>query len=241
MTSSLCSDLLVAGGGGTMGIPTNYSRDLPNRCLDLLDGLWDHVAGDHQLGLKHGGPLSSTFLLSLAIPIVVLPTERILKQDAKEEGHADDRSLDPEVAERVRADFSMNVKFGDWRCFHKDDGWSYAYRAAPHNFAHGIPHETSALLQSTESQDAAFNLPAETAIRAIRNALAHGVIAYLNADGFGSFTDRAELLALVGERRKDNVTVGYHILRISETGFRSFLHRWVDWLNDTGVAQTMAA
>lgn len=63
-----------------MGIPSNYSIDLPNRCLALLEGLWDHVSGDDKLGLLHGGPLTTTFLLSLAIPIVVMPTERILKQ-----------------------------------------------------------------------------------------------------------------------------------------------------------------
>ena len=89
-----------------MSNPRNSSLDLPNRCLDLLDELWDVVANDQHLGARHGGPLSTTFLLSLAAPIVVLPTERILKQHPLAEGSVDDWHVDRDLADRIRLDFT---------------------------------------------------------------------------------------------------------------------------------------
>lgn len=225
-----------------MGNPRNYSLELPNRCLDLLDGLWDAVAQDEKLGAGHGGPLSTTFLLSLATPIVVLPTERILKQHPLVEGSVDDWHLDRELADRLRLDFITADPLGACPFFSRDDGWSYVRYDSHHNFARGLPVKVTAGLNKPEAETAAADLSAVNAIIILRNSLAHGSIAYLDQDGSGLDGNRAEKLAFISERRDQTGEVaGYHILRISETGFRSFLHRWVDWLNDSGVAQAMAA
>ena len=225
-----------------MGNPRNYSLELPNRCLDLLDGLWDAVANDEELGARHGGPLSTTFLLSLATPIVVLPTERILKQHPLVEGSVDDWHLDRELADRLRLDFITADPLGTCPFFSNDDGWSYVRYDSHHNFARGLPVEVAAGLSEPEAKNAAANLLAVTAILILRNSLAHGSIAYLDQHGSGLYGNRAENLALISERRNQaGEVIGYHVLRISETGFRSFLHRWVDWLNETGLSQALAA
>ncbi len=226
----------------TMGNPRNYSLELPDRCLELLDGLWDTVANDKKLGARHGGPLSTTFLLSLATPIVVLPTERILKQHPIVEGSADDWHLDQQLADRLRLTFTPVDPFQACPFFSDGDGWSYARHEGHHNFARGIPDEVAAKLAEPEAKDAATKLSAVTVIQGLRNALAHGSIAYLDKDGSGLHGSRAEMIAFISERRDQcGEVVGYHVLRISEDGFRSFLHRWVDWLNDTGLSQALAA
>jgi hypothetical protein len=225
-----------------MGIPQNYSLDLPTRCLALLDGLWDIVASDEKMGLEHGGPLSTTFLLALATPIITLPTERILKQHPKIEGAVDDWHLDLELARRLRLNFIAEDTFGNCPFFDSTHGWSYARYDKLHNFARGVPNEIEAHLETLDARSAAAALPAARAILAMRNALAHGSITYLDAKGNSSFGNRAENFALISERRDQaGEVIGFHILRISEAGFRSFLHRWVDWLNDSGVAEAMAA
>jgi hypothetical protein len=106
----------------------------------------------------------------------------------------------------------------------------------------GIPSKVAAELAEPEAKDAATKLSAATAIQALRNALAHGSIVYLDKDGSGLYGSRAEMIAFISERRNQGgEVVGYHVLRISEDGFRSFLHRSVDWLNDTDLLQALAA
>lgn len=224
-----------------MGNPRNYSVELPARCLELLDGLWDTVACDKKLGAGHGGPLSTTFLLSLATPIVVLPTERILKQHPIVEGSADDWHLDQQLVDRLRLNFVPTAPFHAFPFFSDSDGWSYARHDGHHNFARGIPDEVATELAKPDSKDAATKLSGLTAILGLRNALAHGSIAYLDKDGSGLYGSRAEMIAFISERRaQGGEVVGYHLLRISEDGFRSFLRRWVAWLNDTGLSQELA-
>lgn len=225
-----------------MGNPRNYSLDLPNRCLDLLDGLWEAVANNEELGARHGGPLSTTFLLSLATPIVVLPSERIIKQHAVVEGSVDDWHLDQQLADRLRLNFTTGDPFRACPFFSDSDGWSYVRHDGHDNFARGLPHKVAAELAEPEAKDAAANLSVTTVIQALRNSLAHWSSAYLDRDGSGLYGSRAEMVAFISERRDQaGDVIGYHILRISEAGFRSFLRRWVAWLNDSGIAQDLAA
>ena len=82
-----------------MGNPAHYSREVPSRCLQLIDGLWQHVEGVFQSDRRDLGPLTSTFLISMSYPIVNLPIERIERHSSKpEQGYADDRHVDPGLA-----------------------------------------------------------------------------------------------------------------------------------------------
>lgn len=233
---------LISSGERLMGIPQNYSLDLPNRCIDLLDGLWDQVASDKTLGMRHGGPLSTTFLLTLATPIITLPTERILKQDPRIEGTVDDWHVDADLAERLRLDFAADMPFSSCSFFDASDGWSYASHGQLHNFARCVPEDIETKLGTHEAREAAKALPAVRAILSLRNSLAHGSIAYLDDAGRSMFGGRAAMLAMISERRdQEALVVGYHVLRIPEDGFLYFLHRWVEWLNRTGLSDALAA
>lgn len=222
-----------------MGIPKHYSLQLPDRCRSLIEELWAAVEKAPSAD-RYGGSLTTTFLLSLATPMIVMPVERLLKQ-GWQEGFADDRPLDAAVTAIVQGAFGARVRFGDCPFFSRDDGWTYAFSPSGFNVAYGLPHQIAEELALHSAQQAASELGATDAIKALRNALAHAVIAYLDAQGHSTFGASAHMLAFVGEVREDRKFVGLHILRISESGFRAFLGRWVDWLNASGVADALAA
>lgn len=223
-----------------MGNPRNYSLELPERCLALIDELWGGVLDVKSHTDRYGGPLTTTFLLAMATPMILLPVERILNEWDGDRS-ADDRPLDPDTARRLRDGFDRDPTFGAAPFFHPEGGWSYVFVADRFNIAHGLPNEVATRLATGGAAGAAADLDAMEAMRAIRNALAHGVVGFLNQDGFSSHGEISTMLAFVGEKTVRRKFEGSHVLRISEAGFRSFLHRWVDWLNDSGVAQAMAA
>jgi hypothetical protein len=103
----------------TMGNPRISSLDLPNRCLDLLDELWDVVANDQPLGARHGGS-----------------ADRAHSETASAaEGRVDDWHVDRDLADRIRLDFTLARSSRCARSSPKEDGWSYVGYDSHHNFA----------------------------------------------------------------------------------------------------------
>lgn len=212
-------------------IPEHYSRDIAQRCQSLIRELRPVVqrglAGDRQFG----GPLGTTFLLALATPMIVLPIERIFKPaEAGAAQAGDDRELDPALADEVADVLGPARTFGA-APFAVHGHWTYVSGYRPFNIADTWPAD---LLQDLAAPDAcarASDAPAARILRDLRNGLAHGGIAYLDADG--RQTDRpAAMLAFAGTRTdRSRRLVGLNILRISEDDFCSFLMAWADWLS----------
>ena len=77
----------------------------------------------------------------------------------------------------------------------------------------------------------------------IRNALAHGGIAYLDANGHQTYGQKAEKLAFIsGKYGSDPATPEQlRVLCIDESSFLAFLRKWVVWLRDTGLSFELAA
>jgi hypothetical protein len=75
----------------------------------------------------------------------------------------------------------------------------------------------------------------------LRNALAHGGVAYLDKYGRNTDTDReAAMFAFVAAKKdKKNTIIGLNILRISENHFRSFLQAWMDWVQNSPIAVSL--
>ena len=72
----------------------------------------------------------------------------------------------------------------------------------------------------------------------LRNALAHGGIAYLDARG--RQTDgQAAMLAFVGAVMKGGRITGANVLRIGEGDYREFLKAWASWLRLAGVTTAL--
>lgn len=121
-----------------MGIPNHYSLELPQRCLCLVDELWPKVEMTFQSGNEHLGPLTTTFLFSMANPIVNLPIERIERQlSDKVDSYADDSELEPQLADAIR--HVLGGREVQQAPFFKPDAWSFCQWMEPFNIAKGIP------------------------------------------------------------------------------------------------------
>jgi hypothetical protein len=64
----------------------------------------------------------------------------------------------------------------------------------------------------------------------VRNALAHGGVAYLDKNGRSTERDAAMLAFIATERDKHRRVTGLNALRISQSDFLSFLMAWTDWI-----------
>lgn len=229
-----------------MGIPQHFSLELPSRCLTLIDELWQAASSVYLPGQKHLGPLTTTFLLSMAAPIITLPVERILKSfDRQDNSYADDRFLDAEMAQRIK-DLYQKGKLGG-APFYCSRVWSFAEQAKivePLNIAKHFPTELAEELATKVAFDRAENMEFKQWVNCLRNALAHGGIAYLDENGHQVFGGSARMYAFVSGRydEKDRQKlIGIKVLRIGETEFRDFLGLWVGWLEKSGISQALAA
>ncbi|MEP2532694.1 hypothetical protein [Shimia sp.] len=230
-----------------MGQPNHYGIELPARCLQLVDGLWEQAESIHGGNRPDLGPLTTTFLISMAMPIINLPIERIERHINKDPGYADDRKINEKAVEA----FDAVVRKGTLAAapFYEDGAWSFlALREEPlFNIADGIPQETADRLGSDEASENARRMPANQWVSILRNALAHGGIVYLDEDGRSGHDRPVKMYAFVNGKygRRDcqhgeghcptglGNLEGLNILRISEDSFRSFLRTWVEWLQES--------
>ena len=210
-----------------MGIPEHYSRDIPSRCQTLIDNLWPSVKRGFSGDRAFGGPLSTTFLLALATPMIVLPTERILKLLERRPGQVgDEREVDPELDQRIAKAFSPGVTFGV-APFRRGGRWSYVANWERFNIARDWPQELLHSLAEPEAAKSADEAPAKQIIFDLRNALAHGGVAYLDAEGRQT-QGEAAMLAFAAAARSGRSAL--NILRVSEDDFLLFLQSWAQWL-----------
>jgi hypothetical protein len=73
---------------------------------------------------------------------------------------------------------------------------------------------------------------------ALRNALAHGGVSYLDKNGRQTEC-KAAMFAFVSGKLCRNKIVSFDLLRISEADLCAFLLEWSRWLKEAGIAQEM--
>ncbi len=213
-----------------MGVPNHYSHDITARCRSLIKHLLPFVRCGLPDDTEFGGPLSTTFLLALATPMIVLPFERIYKPGERPDGQVgDDRHLDCALAGELGNVLGDDRFFGD-APFAKSIKWGYVSAYPPFNIADRWPEDLLDALAAPEAVENAFRTPANRILRDLRNALAHGGVAYL--DEHGRNTDgQAAMFGFVGAILRDRKVIGLNVLRVREEEFVSFLNDWADWLN----------
>jgi hypothetical protein len=207
-------------------IPEHYSRDIVQRCGRLIDTLLPVVKGGS--ANDFGGPLSTTLLLALGTPMIVLPCERILQTNRV----GNDRHVDPDFADGIHAVLGNGTTFAD-APFGGGERWSYVSDWPRFNIAQSWPHDLLHSLAEPQAVASANSTPARQVITDLRNALAHGGVIYLDVKGQQS-GDEAAMLAFVGTVH-NGPSSPFNILRISEEGFQSFLQSWANWLVKCGV------
>lgn len=231
-----------------MGNPLNYSLELPQRCLRLIDEGWDRVSKIYPEDNDRLGPMTSTFLLSMSMPIINIPIERIdRRRDKPETEYANDRPLNKmaalEIDKVIRKGLLRVAPFfehGAWRLY-------TAEIPPPINIARGLPERIAHALNDDKSVKAAADMPTSQWCSILRNALAHGGIAYLDEKGHSSWGTPVKMYAFVSGRYDRTAQddrrslIGVNFLRISETDYRKFLRSWVQWLKDSGIARALEA
>lgn len=212
-----------------MGIPQHYSRDIAQRCQALIRHLRPVIEGGLPDDHRFGGPLDTTFLLAMATPMIVLPVERIFKPARPgADVPADDRELDPELAGRVGEVLGPERRFADTP-FVVPGRWSYVPGHRPFRVADYWPIDLLEKLDSEAAFAEADRTPAQRILLDLRNALAHGGVAYLDASG-RSADGPAAMLAFACARTKDHRVTGLNILRTHQDHFCAFVMSWADWL-----------
>lgn len=234
-----------------MGNPQHFGIELPQRCLTLLDSLWGAASETYYTPTRHVGALTSTFLISMSMPIINIPTERIERHLhlRKSEGYVDDRYIDDEVAEafknvlqRGHLEEAPFYDAGTWRF--------YEYFGKPINLTRDLPEDIAAELDKDEAAQHAAQMRSSQWLSVLRNALAHGGILYLNEHGRSTYNAPVRMFGFVSGKfqnglcphdnekpcRAERIPSGLNILRISERDFRNFLHNWVSWMREAGIA-----
>lgn len=198
--------------------------------------------------------MTTTFLLAMANPIIVLPIERIERHRGKEVGgYVNDRPLDGYLAKEVDRILGA-ARFADCPFF-EEGQWRFSTVPFKHqNFALEFPHDIREALERPEALVAAASLQASQWASCLRNAISHGGVSYLDAHGCANHNAKAEMLAFVsatypkypkghvleGRRDTSQPPLELKVLRVKEAGFCTFLTQWVDWLKTSGLSHALA-
>ena len=206
-------------------IPQDFSYQLPARCLALLNAL------ENQLPSYEGGPLRTTFLLALAMPLLTIPHQVI-------NGNG---QLVMRDVNRLRRDVApiMNAPFADapFRAGPGEpkDAWYYL-RLPPANPRHPRELEIDGNgLRSGQYAEVAEAQRTGFVLHQVRNALAHAGVIYLDEEGRYEPEREARMLAFIAEIRENRNVVGYSALGVMENDFSAFLRRWARWLQELGL------
>ncbi len=234
-----------------MGVPYHTSQDVPGRCLWLIESLFSKVqtvTAPHEADL---GPLDTTFLFAMSTLIFTLPIERLernrRKEEAGEQGYMDDRPLNPASAKEVDEVLGSDETSFRTSPFYVKGVWRFASidYSPGHNLAVEFPEQLANLLSADDALHAADDLSARVWMNCLRNALAHGGIVYLNADGRQARGEPTRMMGFVsavypnGNMRMPPERL--ISLRTTPDGYRATLQRWVRWVQKTGLSLPIAA
>src|ERR1700678_2376689 len=87
----------------------------------------------------------------------------------------------------------------------------------------------------------AERMPVSEFCSILRNSMAHGGIAYLDANGRSTYDHPVTMYAFVsGKFNDDSVLIGLKILRIREGHYKTFLSSWAGWLSSVGLLEEAA-
>jgi hypothetical protein len=213
-----------------MGIPKHYSRDIAIRCANLVEHLFPQVEAGLPDDQKFGGELTTTFLLAMATPAIILPVDRVVQAGPRYV--ADDVGQDHQFADVVKGALDNDTPFSK-APFFLADAWSFVPKFKRFNIAEDWPTNLLDMLSTNDAIVAANNTPARKILVTLRNALAHGGIAYLDRNG-RQMDVPAGMVAFAGaEGTKKNASL--NILRVRQNDFRVFIAAWTQWLERAGI------
>jgi hypothetical protein len=188
-----------------MSYYTNLLEELPRRNLELLNRYFKKEK-------KEIEPYEVTLLISLAMPVFVISTEIIKKNDGKEH---------PSLYRKLNSSIKENPIFRG-----AIDNWFYEHTYKSFN-------EIDALLPS-DSYTSSKDLIALSKLTQIRNALSHGGLKFIK----GNKNDIDKILFVSEKLKNDNGKKnndGYHLNLMSIDNFKTLLINWCEFLRNENV------
>nr|WP_321982683.1 hypothetical protein [uncultured Cohaesibacter sp.] len=221
-----------------MGNPTHFSLEVPKRASQLLRDFYLNLGETEGKNL----PLKATFLLSMSMPITILPIERILKYRRNNaEVHMNDAVLNNNLAVEVDRAIDLQAEVKNARFF--SGSWQYTEiekgESFPNLAKNGLPAAVVERLDAADACDRANALQADLFCKILRNSLSHGGILYLDEHGASSIGSPVRKFAFVSKNRQYNATK-LHVLRISMKDYRGFLESWTRWLNEAAMSNVIS-
>jgi hypothetical protein len=134
--------------------------------------------------------------------------------------------------------FGYTKLFGSSDFWNEGD-WRYVANYPVFNIARAWSDQLLRTLDSPKAAAAAKAATTRTILINLRNALAHGGIAYLDKHGRQSVGE-AVMFAFVSFEVSKNKPIGLNIIRVGEDPFLSFLETWTSWLQSSGLAYAIS-
>lgn len=196
-------------------IPNRFATEYPERCLALLEE-FEPIARERGL--------TGTFSIMLASSVLLVPIERVKAAHPLPQERQSNLCV---ALGRVRgqkwadAEFWGETPIGDWRFSrimqNPDNSSAWHDRAGRPSFS----EEANTIKKRTVSD----------VIYVLRNALAHGNIIYLAANGQEEKGNPVEHLAFLSRCEAEVATDNtYQVVIVGEADFLPFIKAWANWI-----------
>jgi hypothetical protein len=209
-------------------IPDRFVTEFPARCLTLLESFESDATRQDLVG---------TFAIMLASSMLTIPLERL---NARHPLHGAEHDL---VAGLKQIAGQRWVEVGEWAAA-SPVRWRFARIMGDPNDVAGWKDERDVRSMTEEANTIGRRRAAEV-LRAVRNALAHGSIVYLNEDGYEVAGARVEWLGFLSryeetpEQREAGET--YRLVAVREGDFLAFVKAWATLIGQLGIGNDLRA
>lgn len=202
-------------------VPERFVVEYPERCLRLLELFEAQARNEKLLG---------SFALLVASAAFVIPYERLRARHPMrkpDEGNdLNDALRQMDRTERfLRASFWRGADPGAWRFTR--------IMNSPNNTEHWHD-EMGVHPMSADAANSIERRKAGDVLRVIRNALAHGNVVYLNADGFERRGTEVQFLGFLSRYEEDEDQRAraetYRLVVTTEENFLRFTKKWAAWI-----------
>ena len=206
-------------------IPERFSTEIPQRMRSLLDAL-EPIARQQDL--------LTSFTLMAAMPILIIPLERIAKNrvgprneinDVKKARNFSSAWTEVKFKKFTNEFLPSREERPRWRYLiipktQIDNPTSWRDSLGRHPIQPGAINEI-------ETQDV------ENILTVMRNALAHGSIVFLDEKGEEKPKRKVTFIAFVSrvQGQERSSVDSFRVLIVDEESFLTFLQRWTDWIS----------
>ncbi len=214
--------------------PERFCTQIPLRMRSLIDAM-EPIAREKDL--------LTSFALMAAMPVLVIPLERVARKGAKGRNEINDLRVVPGFAREWEQ--KRQEKFVDAFVPNREDRSNWRYLVLPRDQIER-PSNWRDSLGRHPMQPGAINeivdQDVENVLMVMRHGLAHGSIVYLDQEGNESPSRRVTHLGFVARAQGEDRgrATSFRVLIVEEEAFLSFLKGWTDWIGGYEVASSLA-